>query len=1047
MTQRYVLPPRVRRSSLWVWCWLALSAGAPPLLAQTSTATLRGTVVDTTAGVLPGAVLILTATETATEHRSTAASNGAFVFTSLPPGRYTLRGSFSGFAPTELQDLVLNAGDRITIRVELLPASQDETVTVNAEARRVSTAPSLSTVVNRQFVENLPLNGRSFQSLFELTPGVLIVPVRSTQEGGQFSVNGQRTNANYFMIDGVSAPSGMSPGDLATGSPGQSGSGQLPALTALGGTNSLLSVDALEEFRIHTSGYAPEFGRMPGGQVSLITRSGTNTFRGSVFDYFRDDSMDANSWFLNRAGISKPELSQHDFGGVLGGPMLRDRTFFFFSYEGLRLVQPKVANGTMPTLDARRNAIPFLQPFVNALPLPNGRDRGDGTADYTSGFSDPSRFDATSIRVDHRIAAPLTVFMRASHTPSYARVRNGSSVSTSHADSTSVTAGSTLSLSKSIVHDLRVNYSTSAAPFTYEPDNFDGAIVPAVSTVFFREGRDPNNSFFQFGLSGVGSLFWGVSSANEQRQFNIVDTLTMTSKTHELKFGLDFRRNNPELGGTDIGLDSLVVSRTGLATGVAQQYQVRTREPAPLAVAFNNLSIFAQDNWRVSSRLTATYGLRWEHVPPPHTTEGADAITLENIDNPYGGQVRLAPRGTGLWKTRYDSIAPRIGVSYVVSERPSAQLLLKGSWGKFYDLGFGLVANAYRTYPFLAQRVSSNISLAGAPASLIAIPLPTASDPPSTIYVMDPDLRMPSTYQWNTSVEQALGSSQTISVAYVAAKGNDLLKLDRYTIALLEWPADRRTVNVNRNRGYSDYRSLQLNYQRRLRRGWQSLVSYTLGRSRDTSSSDSATNVPAERLPPEADYGYSDHDVRHSLAAALTWQTPEITGSAPWKSLVRNWSFDVMFRLRSGLPLDIRVNVPFPPDNESARPNLVPGQPVWVEDTAAPGGRRLNRNAFSTPAAETQGDLVRGSIRGFSARQVDLALRREFGLLKRTRLQLRFEVFNALNTPTFQNPSGQLGSTNFGESVNTLANSLGGLNSMYQIGGPRSTQLAVKLLF
>jgi hypothetical protein len=195
----------------------------------------------------------------------------------------------------------------------------------------------VGTVVDRNFVENLPLNGRSFQSLFELTPGVVMT--RATfNEQGQFSVNGQRANANYFMVDGVSANIGVSAG----AAPGQSAAGSLPALTALGTTNNLVSVDALEEFRILTSSYAPEFGRTPGAQISITTRSGSNKFSGTIFNYFRNDALDANDWFANNRGLKRAAIRQNDFGGVLGGPIARDHAFFFFSYEGLRLRQPQV---------------------------------------------------------------------------------------------------------------------------------------------------------------------------------------------------------------------------------------------------------------------------------------------------------------------------------------------------------------------------------------------------------------------------------------------------------------------------------------------------------------------------------------------------------------------------------------------------------------------------------------------------------------------------------------------------------------------------------
>ena len=200
---------------------------------------------------------------------------------------------------------------------------------------------AVSTVVDRQFAENLPLNGRSFQTLIQLTPGVVLT-TSSYASDGQFSVNGQRADSNYWMVDGVSANIGVSSSSAAT----DTLSGSLGGFSAQGGTNSLVSVDAMQEFRIQTSTFAPEFGRTPGGQISIVTRSGTNQFHGTAFDYFRNDVLDANNWFNGTSTtppLPKAEERQNDFGGTFGGPIIKDRTFFFFSYEGLRLRLPQTA--------------------------------------------------------------------------------------------------------------------------------------------------------------------------------------------------------------------------------------------------------------------------------------------------------------------------------------------------------------------------------------------------------------------------------------------------------------------------------------------------------------------------------------------------------------------------------------------------------------------------------------------------------------------------------------------------------------------------------
>lgn len=1017
-----------------VWALTATT----PAAAQSGSATLDGTVVDKTGAILTGVDVTLTHAETLSSRRVVTGAGGTFIFSTLTPGRYDLQAVLSGFRSAKLEGIVLNVDDRIGLRVELDVASLEEGVTVVADAQRISRAPSVSTVVDRQFVENLPLNGRSLQSLLALTPGV-VVTLAGAPTDGQFSVNGQRRNANYVTVDGVSANVGITPSN-----PGQSGAGEFPSMTSLGGTNGLVSIDALQEFRIQTSTYAPEFGRMPGGQVSLMTRAGTNGFHGSVFEYFRDDAMDARDWFTNNRGLQKPQLKQHQFGGVLGGPIMRNQIFFFGSYEGLRLNQPRVTVVPVVSMEARRLAIPAIRPYVDALPIPNGRDLGSGIAEFAAGYSDPSRFDATSVRLDYHPGQRLSLFGRLNHAPSSSRVRSGglSYTQTTHQNNSSVTLGSTWLVSNRVAYDVRVNYTTNDAPSVAQPDDFGGAITPPVSV--FLPGRAPDSSVFFFNVNPSQGWSWGVASAYEQRQINPIASLTVTSASHEWKFGIDFRRISPVLGGEVMGTESLSYNATQLSLPRATSYFLTLFDSTRRAARFDNLSAYAQDSWRLDPRLTFTYGVRWEFVPPARASNGQNAVTLENLDAPSGGPVRIAPRDTPLWEKRYNNFAPRVGASYVLSDKQDAQLVIRGGFGMFHDLGLGTSTSSFVNYPFIASRLVQ-APLFPVPAESQVLPR-LIEDQPRVIYVMDRNIELPFTYQWNVSAERAFGSHQSISVGYVGADGHKLLKLDLSTINLMEWGGT--LVGVTRNQGFSDYHALQLQWNRRLHHGLQSLVSYTLGRSRDSISSDNSPSIPPERRSPGLDYGYSDYDVRHVLAAAVTWQAPALAGSALWHVLARDWGFDLMLRAQSGVPVNVSTVLQIPPDTYNTRVDVVSGQPFWIDAPSAPGGRILNRAAFAVPAPATPGNLPRGVVRGFGARQIDLAVRREFRILPSARLQFRVEAFNLINTPNFADPPGTLsGQTFFGESRQMLNQRLGGLSSLYQIGGPRSVQLAVKILF
>ncbi len=294
---------------------------------------LSGVVQDPSRAAVPGAFISARSENSGAERSAVASSEGIYSLPNLQPGTYTVEIRAAGFQTLRQTGVRLDVGETAHLDFTLPLGTIDQSVTVSAGASQLATdSATISTTVDRQFIENLPLNGRSFQSLIELTPGV--VATKATfGEQGQFSVNGQRANANYFTIDGVSANIGVSSGLTLV----QSGSGSLPGLSATGGTNSLVSVDALEEFQVQTSGYTAEFGRMPGAQITILTRSGTNQLHGSLFDFFRNSALDASDWFAKANRLPDSALRQNDFGGVLGGALRRDKTFFFFSYEGLRL--------------------------------------------------------------------------------------------------------------------------------------------------------------------------------------------------------------------------------------------------------------------------------------------------------------------------------------------------------------------------------------------------------------------------------------------------------------------------------------------------------------------------------------------------------------------------------------------------------------------------------------------------------------------------------------------------------------------------------------
>lgn len=1056
------------------------SAGLFITHAQSESASLRISVIDERAALIPGVNITLLNLDTAFQRHATTDDQGSCVVPLLPPGSYNVTVRRDGFATVEIRRVVLSTGDQRALSVKLKVGEIGASVTIINDASSIQQSPALGTVVDRNFVANLPLNGRSFQSLFALTPGVVLT--RATfSEQGQFSVNGQRANANYFMVDGVSANFGVSAGSA----PGQSAGGSLPALTALGSTNNLVSVDALEEFRVLTSSCAPEFGRTPGAQVSITTRSGGNRLSGTAFNYFRNDILDANDWFANSRGLKRPAIRQNDFGGVLSGPIVRDRAFFFFSYEGLRLRQPQVSFTEVPSVSARQNASAGLKPFLNAFPIPNGPETHNGLAQFAAGYSDPSRLNATSLRIDLGASERLALFGRVNNAASSTTQRGstivpGFSVNTvvnptiaqsvnnlSHADldTATVTLGATYSFSSRTLNELRANWSRSRGATSFALDDFGGA-VPLPPSLLFPSSVSLQDAGFQFLLGGGTntSLVVGKNVDNLQRQVNLVYGLTLVRRSHQIKFGVDYRRLSPVYNSLGYNQSVVYEGVTGTAgavpgtalSGIARSVQVFAGAGSRFPV-FTNFSAYAQDTDRVTPRLTLTYGLRWEFNPPPTEAHGNAPFTVRGLDSP--ATLTLAHRGEPLWKSTYGNFAPRVGMVYQLGGDPGRELMLRAGMGLFYDLGNGQAAQGFGSvFPFVAVKRFTNVAYPLTPEQALAPPL--SLDPPfGTIVAFDPNLDLPRTFQWNLTLQKEISSKQTVLAAYVGALGRRLLRED----VLLNPTPDFTVVRVTRNAAQSNYHALQLQYQRRVSRGLQALASYTLSRSIDNASSDSlprlrvVTNITANGSDVQnTDLAASDFDVRHSLTAAVTYDFPKPRAGSVGSVALRNWSVDAIVRARSATPVNVVVRSDVIGEGlivELQRPDLIPGVPVYLDDPTVAGGRRINRAAFSVPVQLRQGTLNYNALRGFGVAQFDLDLRRQFDLGERLRLQFKAEVFNLFNHPNFGNPVNTLSSDLFGQSTQMLGRSLGnggingGLSPLYQIGGPRSMQLALRLQF
>jgi outer membrane receptor protein involved in Fe transport len=1080
------------RLLLIVFFALQIAAG------QSTNGTISGIVFDPAGKAVPHAELLIVNDATGISYPGATNSEGIYAIPNLPPGPYRIQVSKYGFKTLIKPDIVLHVEDALAINFTLPLGAASEIVTVEGGAPLINTEnASVSTVVDRQFAENLPLNGRSFQSLILLTPGVALT-ASNPGDSGQFSVNGQRASANYWMVDGVSANVGGS----AIGQGGDTFGGSQASFSVLGGTNSLVSVDAMQEFRIQTSTYAPEFGRTPGAQISILTRSGTNEFHGTAFDYFRNDVLDANDWFngyTNSPTLPKAKERQNDFGGTFSGPVLKDRTFVFFSYEGLRLRLPQTTLTTVPdasftpggTTNSRGNAIAAAQPYLNAFPLPNPNSpeifasckpetdptcpssgqKATGSAAFNASYSNPATLDAYSLRVDHRLTDKWNLFGRYSFSPSGLSIRGASGLPLSGVEparitTQSATVGATWMLSSETTNDLRFNYSKTSATSYISIDGFGGSIP--LASLPLPSPFTAHDALFSFDIAQLtnGILGAGKNEANLQRQINVIDSFSLQKGSHSLKFGLDFRRLMPLIGPESYEQFAFFGNVSSAGTGSLEFSSITSTVSSDLLL--QNLGIFAQDTWRVNPRFTVTYGLRWDVDFAPTSTNDVSLPSVTGFNFNDFSNLALSPAGTPVFKTPYNGVAPRFGVAYQLSTNPQWQTVLRGGVGIFYDLVTSQVGNIFNpgAYPFGSFKFNFGgtfpLSASAAAPSPIAVP----ANGSGNLAAFDPNIKLPYTIQWNVALEQALGKQQTISASYIGAVGRRLLQ----TETVFAPNPTFGEASLTGNAASSNYDALQIQFNRRLSHGLQTLASFTWSHSIDDGSAGSgslSSNLYASSAFASENRGPSDFDIRKAFNVGLTYDVLAPGRTLLAKSVLCGWSVDNVVVARSAPPVNISdgdfstLSEVFEAD---VRPDSVPGQPLYLYRSAYPGGKAINPNAFKDPPVDPttgepirQGDVPRNSLRGFGAAQWDFAIHRIFPIHDALQLQFRAEMFNVLNHPNVGPPNGLFttpAQPTFGLSTQTLGQSLnsgnlggGGFSSLYQLGGPRSIQFGLKLTF
>lgn len=973
---------------------LCVVVAATSAAAQTA-ATLTGTVGDASGAALPGVQLTLRNVATGLARASTSGGEGRFVFAAIPAGEYDLRAELSGFRPLVRQKLAVTVAQTLSVTLVMDVGGLEQTVVVAGGAAAVNTSTSeLSFLVGEQAIESLPLNGRNFTDLALLQPGVLAYPSRDggsvVAHGLGMSINGQDYRANVYLLDGTLQ------NDFTNG----------PAGSAAG---MALGMEAIREFRVESNAYSAEFGRNYGGQVNVLTKSGTNTLRGSAFEFHRNDALDARNYF-DVSG--KPDFWRNQYGASLGGALRPDRLFYFGAYEGLRERLGKTISSFVPDDNARLGILPdgpvtisdAVRPYLAAIPAANGPAIGSGLA--THAFAFPQKLNETFLqgRVDYQAGPAHQLFVRHTYDNAAQRLPTDypafprSFISTGQF----LTAEYRNVRSERTLQTARFGYSRTRVGQNVEA-NLASPLPPFVA------GR---------GLVGdidIGGMqrFGPQSSANLRLAQDVYSgqyDLTHTRGRHLLKAGAlvehyrDFMTNPTFSLGiyTFANVRAFLENRPTRFVGLPPEGDINRDWPWTL------YGVYAQDNLSITRRLTINAGLRYEVTTLPVDSQGRDSALVKLTDSaPTVGRLYEGPG--------HANISPRTGAA----------------WDVFGD-GSTSVRGGYGLYFGSTVQQNLIVTVTNPPATpRFVIPNPTFPSPPfdrgvgNTIRPMQWDLQSPRLHVWNASVQRALPGDIIATVGYAGSRGTHLYRNTDVNIPAPSTRADGRpffaaglprpnpsfgTIELKSSDGDSWYRALLVELRRSWRGGLSLQSAYTWSRSEDTtqastffSDATNGTTVAFPEVIPGYNKGPSDWDTPHNWVLNLTWDLP----------FARGWQVSGISTARSGQPLTVFVqnnwsrsqwSPSIAPTSGLDRPDLAPGRTPASAVLGRPD-QWFDPSAFVLQPQGTLGNSPRGMFRGPNLRTIDLAAVRRLALGGTARAELRLEVFNVLNRANFGTPT------------------------------------------
>jgi hypothetical protein len=968
---------------------------------QDTTATILGTLTDSSGSVLPGVTITVTNVETSQPRTVTSDDSGRYRVPLLQPGRYEVTAQLSGFQTMVRSGITLTVGQEALVNIQLAIGNVAESITVDAAAPLVETTTgTISHVVSEQQLGSLPLNGRDFSQLALLQPGVVMsrssAQTSNVGQGIKISVAGARPSQNLFTLDGTAY------NDALNNTPASA-------------NGVMTGVETIKEFRVITNAMSAEYGRAGGGVFNVVTKSGTNQFTGSVFEFFRDDSLDEKNYFDDE----KLDFQRNQFGGSFGGPLVRNRTFFFSSYEGLREHKGITQVATVLDDNARRGILPgrapiaipaTIQPLMSLYPVANGdliRDAAGsptGVAEYRGVLNRRSNQDFAMLRLDHTMTQSSSIFGRylfdnseRDEPVNYAEWPN-QSLNTKHV----LTVEQRQIFRPTVVNELRVGLNRSSPREDVNP------LDPRNDLAFV-----PGQAFGELAVTGLTEI--GTDRTNPktfaQDLYQFTNQMLIVTGRHALKTGIDwqhFRYDGDSQSRTRGRLRFRSVS--DFLTGVTQQFEIaKPGSDFERHYRQNLIGAWLQDDVKITNELTVNAGVRYEFVTTPHERDGK----VSNLRNILDAAVTVGdPLFLNPTKTQF---APRVGFAWNVGGE--GRTAIRGGYGIFYEepLFYQYRSPIFRALPFVDRAVITRPVLPINMASLASGGVPENE-------LMQYDLDRTYMTQYNVNVQRELPWDSAVTVAYIGSRGNNLMGSGDVNTAIPQIVDGRQffaagsprrnpnfgTLRMNIQGFRSEYNGLSVGWLKRQTRGLQFQASYTYGRSMDNRSGSGGRqefrNGQARAFDPyniDLDWGRSDFDIRHNAVLNVSYDLP-FTASR----FVSGWQVSAVGTFASGVPFS--PVIPGDSDRDGStdavnRPDVVAG--VSMKPSGGSSAERwFNPDAFVFPGAGFRGNAARNVLEGPGLALVDLSLVKSTRLATGTSLQLRFEVFNLLNRANFDIP-------------------------------------------